>query len=79
MEQDNAMTFTLSYDSGNPLKVEADALILPIRTDASGELIFAGATAEANSSLKGELRQLAADARFKASRAANWSFRRLAA
>lgn len=58
------MAFTLAYDSGNPLKAEADALILPIRTDASGELIFAGATAEANSSLKGELRQLAADARF---------------
>ncbi len=58
------MPFTLSYDTGNPLKAEADALILPIRTDASGELVFAGTTAEADSALKGELRQLAADARF---------------
>jgi leucyl aminopeptidase len=58
------MPFTLSYDSGNPLKVEADALILPIRTDESGELVFAGATADADSSLKGELRQLSVDARF---------------
>ncbi len=64
MEQDVTMPFTLSYDTGNPLKVDADALILPIRTDASGELFFTGPTAEANSSLKGELRQLAADARF---------------
>jgi leucyl aminopeptidase len=64
MEQDVTMPFPLSYDSGNPLKADADALILPIRTDASGNLIFAGPTAEANSSLKGELRQLAADARF---------------
>lgn len=59
------MPFTLSYDSGNPLKVEADALILPIRTDASGNLVFAGVTADANTALKDELRQLAADARFK--------------
>jgi leucyl aminopeptidase len=58
------MPMTLSYDSGNPLKAEADALILPIRADSSGELIFAGPTAEANSDLKGELQKLAADARF---------------
>ena len=57
-------TFTLSYDSGNPLKIEADALILPIRTDESGGLVFAGPAADANTSLKGELRQLAADAHF---------------
>ncbi len=57
-------TFALSYDSGNPLKVEADALILPIRTDESGKLLFAGAVSDANASLKGELKQLAADAHF---------------
>ena len=57
-------TFTLSYDSGNPLKIEADALILPIRTDESGGLVFAGPASDANTSLKGELKQLAADAHF---------------
>lgn len=60
------MAVSISYDSGNPLKAETDALILPIRSDASGEPVFAGLAKEANTSLKGELQQLAADARFTA-------------
>ncbi|MCA9859916.1 MAG: hypothetical protein KC438_09345, partial [Thermomicrobiales bacterium] len=57
------MTLTIAYDSGNPLKVAADALILPIRTNESGELAFSGPVADADSSLKGELQQLATEAR----------------
>ncbi|MCC6675319.1 MAG: hypothetical protein IT339_09000, partial [Thermomicrobiales bacterium] len=58
------MTFTLSYDSGNPLEAEADALILPVRASAAGEPRFEGLVSEANTRLGGELERLAADARF---------------
>lgn len=58
------MSIAIAYDTGNPLKAEGDALILPVRSDADGEPVFAGLAAEANSALKGELRTLAADARF---------------
>ncbi len=56
--------FTLSYDSGNPLEAEADALILPVRASAAGEPRFEGPVSDANTRLGGELERLAADARF---------------
>lgn len=58
------MVFAHSHRAGNPLDIEADALILPIRVNDAGELQFTGVAGKANTALDGVLRELATDARF---------------
>ena len=55
----------VTLQTGDPLTIEAGALILPIAA-TNGELTLSGPAAKADEALGGELARLAADARFTA-------------